>query len=413
MNINAGAPNSGIEITSRPDLVLPAVVLKYEQTHSEDNRSYSTLTVDKYPADATGREVGAFVGTVNLAGRSVTYQYQDVLTEPIKLEDDVWWQKKFPWMADTVKYADIYRYDIKRSGALCPEGIELFGEKKGTQKYTIRTGLKNELIDGQVLDWMQEYAGEETITLKVDYAVKNEDGTEEKITGQDLSFTLTATDATTRKYWRLSSYVGAETPPSGLAQALYQSCSDIHYEGQRTIVEDECSGTYTLGQVLNIAGGLSEWSSMRALIQSVTFDFDRGYTTVNFGPPEHLGFYDLVELLKVTRNSRPTISIGIRETGDISSSDNTISGGQNPPRSNSTQGPPQYSKFVVRNGEKAITLDPAAEETELTLCTALELQADGIHTKQRTLKLYGTIPYEIGPEQSGPTLPGGPCSYGS
>ncbi|MDD2237908.1 MAG: hypothetical protein PHG65_11950, partial [Kiritimatiellae bacterium] len=296
-----------------------------------------------------------------------------------------------------------------RSGAKCPDGESSSGE----MRYKVLNDLPRELVDGQVLDWMQKDAGEETITARVDYKQVNEDGTEEEIEGQDIAITITATDATTRVYQRQSSYTSGDVIPTGLAQKLYESNSEMHYQGSVSIVEQECTGVYTVGKVLNITGGLSAWASMRALIQSVIFDLDSGRTTVNFGPPSHLGFSDLVELLKVTRRTiTPSFQAG-RSMASLTDSDSTIPGGQNTPRSNSTQGLPQYAKLVVRKAEKAIVIDPSAEDTELTLFTSLELQDDGIHTKQRNLKFYGSIPYEIGPEETGPTLPGGPCPNGT
>ncbi len=408
-NLNEGAPNSTVEITARPDLQLPAVVLKYEKTNSNDNNSYSTIEIDKYPTSATGREIGAFVGTVNLSGFSQSFMYQRVETANIATGTEEWWQLKFPWMADRIKYPLIKVYAIARSGAKCPDGESSSGE----MRYKVINDLPRELIDGQVLDWMQKDAGEETVTAKVHYKQVNEDGTEEEVEDQDIAITITATDATTRKYWRMSSYSGAETTPSGLAQELYTSCAAMHYQGSISIIEQECTGKYALGQVLNLMGGISEWTAMKALVQSVSYHLDSGTTTVNIGPPQQLGFADLVELLKVTRNSRPSMSVTVRESGDIASSDSTIPGGQNAPRSNSTQGPPQYAKLVIRKGEKAIILDPSLPETELILFTALELQDDGIHTKTRTLKFYGATPYEIGAEETGPILPGGPCPNGT
>lgn len=407
--LSAGAPNSEIEITERPDLVLPAVVLKYERTDTVNNQSYSALTVDKYPPTATGRELGAFVGTVNLAGFSQSFMYQRVETADIATNTEDWWQLKFPWMADRTMYPYIQVYDIARSGAKCPDGQSSSGE----MRYKVLNDLPRELVDGQILDWMQKDAGEETITAKADYKQVNEDGTEEEIEGQPIAITITATDATTRVYQRQTSYSSGDLIPTGLAQKLYESNSEMHYQGSVSIVEQECTGAYMVGKVLNINGGLSAWASMRALIQSVIFDLDSGRTTVNLGPPSHLGFSDLVELLKTTRRTvTPSFQAG-RSMASLSDSDSTIPGGQNAPRSNSTSGLPQYAKMVIRKGEKTIILDPSAEEIELTLFTSLELQDDGIHTKQRKLKFYGSIPYEIGAEETGPTLPGGPCPNGT
>ena len=50
------------------DYEVPAVILIYEQNNSVNGTQQQCVTVDKWPADATGREIGAVLQTLQLEG---------------------------------------------------------------------------------------------------------------------------------------------------------------------------------------------------------------------------------------------------------------------------------------------------------------------------------------------------------
>ncbi len=100
-----GAPVSGLELTPRYDLQVPAVVLKFEQTNDIDGDTFTSLIVQPAPSTATGDELGALVMTFDLSGARATYHHQPVVTAPIPASDTAsgviaWWQTKFAWLAD-------------------------------------------------------------------------------------------------------------------------------------------------------------------------------------------------------------------------------------------------------------------------------------------------------------------------
>lgn len=93
-----------------------------------------------------------------------------------------------------------------------------------------------------------------------------------------------------------------ETAPVGLAQTLHEAVSVLHYEGRFRLSEEECQGGIAPGNVLNLSNGITAWATMRAVVQSVSFNLDAGATEIVFGPPQHLGLQDYINLLIGNRN---------------------------------------------------------------------------------------------------------------
>ena len=106
-----------------------------------------------------------------------------------------------------------------------------------------------------------------------------------------------------------------ESIPTGFAAALYAAWNQLQYEGRFTLTEEECTGTIIPGSKFNLTGGLAAWTSMNALIQSVSESVDDGITEVVFGPAKHLGPEDLVTLLTSLRSRRTSFSYLARTTG--------------------------------------------------------------------------------------------------
>lgn len=97
----------------------------------------------------------------------------------------------------------------------------------------------------------------------------------------------------------------AELIPAGLAAAYYASLLTPFWEGQLSLVEQECTGFARPGQLLNIQNGNPDWATMAAVINSVSEDLDRGITTISIGLPPTLGADDFRELMAKARNTKP------------------------------------------------------------------------------------------------------------
>lgn len=258
----------------RYDLCVPAVVLKFETTHATNNKTWKTLTVQKYPENATGTEYKSLVLTINLEGVKANCIVQEISTSMIDPSSLNWWQKHVPWL-QSFSAANINIRDVSRVSK-----------------------LPNELEDGVIANWMNKEVEEDVIRAKISY--KNDDLS---VIDHDVAVKIKATDATTGVYKKLLSVVDAETVPDGLAKNIFESVGILHYDGSITLIDQEPEENI-LRFVLNFSGGRKEWESMNAIVQGVVQRIDTGETIIKFGPAKHLGAADLAEL---TRSGRVLI----------------------------------------------------------------------------------------------------------
>jgi hypothetical protein len=328
-----GAPISGLDLTPRHDLQVPAVVLKFEQTNDIDNDTFTSLIVQPAPSTATGDELGALVMTLDLAGARATYQKQPVRTALIPQSDTstgviAWWKGKFPWLKD---FADADLTVVS-----------------GTQTVTIEnpsnypgitlSNVPNELLEGSVASWMDLYAAPLLVTATLHYtgAATDESSAVWGATNQRVLYTrVVGTNAETQTYSRLTSATEAEPVPAGLAQALYDAAGVLQYDGVLELTEEECSGVGSPGLLLNLAGGRAEWATMAAQIQRVEEKIDLGLTRLMVGPAKHLGHAELTTWLRANRGRRISYRLSERTSGSAGGNAAKVQGGEQSPRSDS------------------------------------------------------------------------------
>lgn len=89
-----------------------------------------------------------------------------------------------------------------------------------------------------------------------------------------------------------------------LAERLYDERSTAPWEGTINLLEAEAGGTRWIGRAINLAGGRSEWATMRALVQGETLNLETGATRLEIGPPQHLTHQDHRELYLAARRVR-------------------------------------------------------------------------------------------------------------
>jgi len=328
-----GAPISGLDLTPRHDLQVPAVVLKFEQTNDIDGDTFTSLIVQPAPLTATGDELGALVMTLDLSGARATYQKQPVRTAFIPPSDTSagvidWWKGKFPWLKD---FDDTDLSVVTGTQTLAIEnptnypGITL-------------SNLPNELLEGSIAAWMGLYAAPLLVSATLQYSgtATDESSAVFDATNQRVVYTrVIGTNAETQTYSRLTSETEAEPVPEGLAQALYDAASALQYDGVLELTEQECSGVATPGALLNLTGGRAEWATMAAQIQRVEEMIDLGQTKITVGPSKQLGHADLAKLLRVNRTRRVSYRLGERTSGSGSGNAAKVQGGQQLPRSDS------------------------------------------------------------------------------
>jgi hypothetical protein len=328
-----GAPVSGLDLTPRYDLQVPAVVLKFEQTNDIDNDTFTSLIVQPAPSTATGDELGAMVMTLDLSGARATYQKQPVLTTPIPQSDTTagvidWWKGKFAWLND-----------FEDSDLIVVSGTQTVTIEDPTDYPDITVSdVPNELLKGSISAWMNLNAAPLLVSATLQYTgtATDESSAVFDATNQRVVYTrVTGTNAETQTYSRLTSETEAEPVPEGLAQAIYDAASVLQYDGALELTEEDCSGVTAPGSLLNLTGGRAEWATMAAQIQRVEEMIDLGQTRVTVGPAKQLGHADLATLLRVNRSRRLSFRLSERTTGSGSGNAAKVQGGEHTPRSDS------------------------------------------------------------------------------
>ena len=301
-----------LEATPRNDLLVPGVVIKYEQSGTWNGVPYEKIQKDAAgaslpdPSDpgyaaalqTLERTPGAMLATIELAGVTRTVISEDIETEdiPEDLSDaDEWWAAKLPaYTLDNLVVTPVAR----------------------------STEYPRELISGRVQDWMNKNAVQETIRATIEYTV----GDDETEAEESVAIKIIATDAETRLYNNISATPG-EPVPTGLAASIYAALSTLQYEGRATIEEEEISLTGArLYNKVNFSGLKTEYESMNAQIQLVSWDVTAGTTTIHFGPPAHLAIPELLSLLRANRSHHTAAGAAKRVSAETTDSASAVSG---------------------------------------------------------------------------------------
>lgn len=340
-DVSAGSAVNDVFVTPRYDLLLPGVVLNFEQTSEVDDATYETLNTDT--AGDTGAITTLF-STIELAGSKTTYLTQKTATVdwPEPLTDKAWWKAAVPALAQ-IPDDDITIHDASRTGE-----------------------LDRILTEGTVQDWMAPTAEDDVVTAKMDYTVRDAasptPNVVEVVKDKDVSVRVTSTDALTTIYRKVSSYDAGEPVPVGLAAALYAAWSQLQYDGQIVMTEEDPAGVANPGRRLNFTNGLAAWSSMNALIQQVTESVDDGKTSITYGPARHLGADDLVNLLRASRTRRPSYKYVTRTTGLSTDGSATDLSGPSPkqePSVNAGESTSQTYRDTGGDEDTTIKVDPS------------------------------------------------------
>lgn len=315
-----------INIRDRSDLMKSGVIVNYERTDTIDGERIPTLQQDVYPPGVfPGFDVASL--TINLQGSQLATQSTEVVVAA--------------GHSATVIEAEIKKHHPQLAGATFEDGATRLGD--GVR-------LDNVLLKGPVPSWTGQTSGQCEFLAKATYT----DDVGSVHTKEDVSVIATLTSAETHRYTKEISYTEADPYPEGLASALADALGVKHYEGMFQTVETECTGSIHPGKVLNLIGGVSEWATMRAVVQRVDFDLDKGRTSITFGPPKHLGVQDHIALLNANRNRTTHYSGDARKTGKAGGGEDLDTGGTTPNSSGSST--PRYSRQVIDNG-----VDPAED----------------------------------------------------
>lgn len=349
-------PLSAVNIDRRDDLVLDAVMLKYEILSETDGVQHLQILTDYFPAEST--TLGVLKATIDLRGFTSSYVTGDIECAEIDVSSLAWWRSHFAYLAED------------NSRLLSLELVSAGDRPAGAEDYP------SELTRGQLAEWM-EYGGRQEKLMAI-VTIESQDpttGAKEKRT-QNINLDITATDAPagTHHLTTLTSYTEGDPVPVGLAEAFYNALKDVQYSGTVELTETEVDTALRaqgitdrtgVGLVLNLTGataaGGTEWATMRATVQEAAYDVDTGRTVFTFGPPRHLGVDDMIELLMVTRHRQIYTNPAAR--GGTLSGGSQIQLGKDVGATNTDGGAvsPGYQK-IAQSTESYIEHDPVGDD---------------------------------------------------
>jgi hypothetical protein len=315
---DAGAGVTAVQLTPRDDMAVPFVYIKYEQTNTEDGKSWISIAPDNityagdlYPTAAYPDGLGAMDGlvlTVDLQGSTISTVSGTVASAalPAGSSPSAGWKT---WLASRCTWLNATEITSWTMDALSFVG----------------TPLAFVLLPGScgVADWMRTGGGaaaevnEVTVKVRATLTVAGDI----QVT-RDIDVRISTTNLTSGSYSLRQLDEAGEPVPSGLAQYLYTQMSAGHWEGQVVTEAAECAGTVRPGQLLRVTSGLTAWATMDAVVHSVSEDIGTGQTVINVGPNKWLSAGEILGWLKKQReNNRSgkrawnTLSTGLASSG--------------------------------------------------------------------------------------------------
>ena len=331
-----------IDITARDDLRLDRVVIAYEITATDGDETTVAYAVDQVGSGSPFRTLQA---TIPLSGSNTQRQSQWLEVEPISLSNTAWWQRRVPSLKDAT--------EITISGGTKEPAEEGGGD------------FDFAIIDGQVPGWLDDdgdpSSGSMKVSAKATYKISGPDGRTAEYKDDPISVTLNCTNLGGGTYETITSYTPGESPPTGVAAALYAALSVLQYDGKIKVKQRECSFIARPGDVLNLTNGVTAWASARMQVQKVDENADTGETTITFGPPKHLSPQDMIEMLRTLRGKGPVNNLDERRTGKKDSGNKT-KGGRGGANENGAAAAANWKKVVSKNssGTRTLTLDADA-----------------------------------------------------
>jgi hypothetical protein len=282
---------SDMSFRARSDQKLPGVMLIYETT---SGKARVPLT-EVWPPGTTGKEDGCAVLQFDIRGPTTTFLKQAIETETYAPQTSAFWEKydkAFGALHSAGKITNFVFHDGYQ------EGMD-----PGTHPYI--------LTKGQITQWMIDdnliEVGEGTVWGIVSYNVIDNDGNVyAEANHKYMVMKGIFCNKASQTFYSLDSYESGDTPPVGMAKALYDQYSELHHEGSLTLLEKELGARNFMGRLLNVAGiaGRPTWATMRGYINSVVEELPDGATKVTVGIPPYLNIGDLISLLINSRTRR-------------------------------------------------------------------------------------------------------------
>lgn len=108
-----------------------------------------------------------------------------------------------------------------------------------------------------------------------------------------------------------------EPPPPSLATLFFNATSDLQWEGELELVEQDCTFVVRPGNALLFPSNCpARYQTMNALVQQVQFELVTGRSTITFGPPSQLGPQDFAALIAASRGVSPSSNFSVSGSTD-------------------------------------------------------------------------------------------------
>jgi hypothetical protein len=218
----------------------------------------------------------------------------------------------------------------------------------------VKTGWYR-VTEGQVPQWLIDN-GTYAVKRVRFYAWMDIEQRSGALAGRAFHFEATITTCPPGSYTTTTSVTAAEEIPVGLAQQVQQALSQVYYEGGLVIREQFPTGQVRVGNVVNLLGSKGEatFSTMRAIVQKVTVNYDTGITSVDFGLPRWLGVAELVDFFRISRTPLKWVNAEAMGDGTKASGGGDISSSQGIGNDNLSPGEANEYNLVIQSKESSL-----------------------------------------------------------
>jgi hypothetical protein len=361
-----------VEARQRHDLNVPVVVLRYEQPCHIGGVTRTDTHIDQYPKEADPQGLRSLVMTVSLQGASAITLEQHISTEAIDPYDAAWWQKHLAYLRN-----------------LPPEKIQLRQVSLGDQDWS-NQDCPWELTCGVITPWM-EAQGVRMLPACFRATLAYEDSAGNQVL-REACVRFVATNARTGSYRYTVPVALADPVPEGLAKRLYEALHTLTWEGSVTLSlynkeKEPTQLDWHPGQRLYLAGGPKAWEGHQAIVQRVDEAVDTGECVLLFGPPQHLGPKDFVDLMQASRYRNVVRSAQCRQAGQVQGGQALPLGG---PAAYQTPewGDARYTKLILGAEAQGSSICLDAAQLGPGLCADFKEECicqDGVLMKRRVL----------------------------
>ena len=281
----------------RPDLIAPVVTIRYEYVNTIQGKSYLQTVMDWWPNTSQLYQPNGLVTTLSMTGESKNGQTNDITVSALPAVTDT------VWTIGESTGDQLFTFWQSQCDLFNDPNVLILGITMASRQpnitYGSDPGYVNYVASGQIASWMSVTSSKQNLTATVTYSIN---GGSQLLKNVSANVETTTLPTGVQSFYDSSGDTYAEPIPVGLAQAIWQSCQQLQYDGSVSFEEEECSYSVQVGNVLNIADPKQPaWSYMDAMIVSVSEDLDKGETNIEFGVTAHRGAADLVQILRALR----------------------------------------------------------------------------------------------------------------